>query len=108
MARLAAFEPKLPVSLTVVFVGAGLTREHGRSPCQATPFHGPASSRGKPAPTESLPATPAASGRQLLFVKYDSLRRQPCSDSGHPAMEVQVAPLLVSLPPAVARSTPQA
>ncbi|AZL68234.1 hypothetical protein EJA05_11050 [Pseudomonas oryziphila] len=49
------------MSPTVVFVGAGLPREHGRSPCQAAPFHGPASSRGKPAPTESLPASPSPS-----------------------------------------------
>jgi hypothetical protein len=36
-----------------LYAGTGLSREHGRSPCQTTPFHGLANSRGKRVPTGS-------------------------------------------------------
>lgn len=42
---------------------SGCAREYGRSSCQASSFHGPASSRDKPAPTKSLPTSLAAVGR---------------------------------------------
>ncbi|AUA33014.1 hypothetical protein CWR53_10655 [Pseudomonas sp. SGAir0191] len=47
------YRPKAAIEFCSLLVGTGLSREHGRSPCQTTPFDGPANSRAKPAPTKS-------------------------------------------------------